>query len=1097
MAKFRTKIAVLFLLIILSLSLVGTASWMIVLSSSRTIGSAKDYSNPCFTAEGFYTGSEQMPVLNELGAAVYGEDFISSDDCSIEYVRGVDRNGNSFADFSGNESLAVGTHYYRITDNKTGQVICEEHAYRIKPAPLQVKSITLKSGSKTEFFIGNTIELVLGLNVPRGADNHDVTVTASYVITEADYVPSTTMEKAPKLSVTVIDSALDKFASNTNVDITLPVECNIDGLAVILPTTYITTTDNETPVYYGTLNSALDAASAQNAAGTKVMAMQSFNYGDVTYKAATLTATNHYSHVITRNATIGSNVSLVLPFDIYGETTNRHLVRAEDGTAPTNYLPTFAPRCVNLVTFASGNITLNVQGTLLIGGLTGAQSGTPQGITSNSYAALQMRAGSRINIAGGGVIDCLGYITDPEYNSTTGVGAQISAAKGATIKMPFVIHDYHGGSHTVGAYHRKDGDLSDSISPFNVFDLPNVQAKITCTSGAVISGYGDMYASEVHNYTEVMLIGGAGANAFLVLESGSATFKYTPTQGADFGKNVTATNYANSKPSWDAMTEIKLNGNAKTGSLSMDVKVTVKLSDYLSGTLLSLAQGVFGEKATISKTVNLSDIRIPISHKFQIELNGNNNYEITSDYKFLPGSSITVNSGATLKINSAASAIFYSNNIYTAPALTNSAKTAASVAWLWQKDSTALETPRPAAALIVNGTLDVDGSIAGLIATASAGAVLDLSGAKSLSISSIEGNGSYEISVSLSTDFTQMVEGVTTKVYVENGVAHGVVGLRGATANLQKQVYTARNIGDGTIGWTQYTITYVWVYNGTEYSLSEFSPNITNPNALFFSTVLPVDFDVPTVSGGVPYFDGWYADAACTVPIYDTAGQSANLTVYGKWVDEIMYTVNYVTNINCGSVSLNIASGKVPEGMFNPYTNTTTAAAMSNTKLNATISHYIVEWYTSYDAATDTYSGLVSADSGINITADTTFYAKWEAKSVVNIAKSGSPTISSISATTDGSAVTNITTASTKIYLATGSKITVSASYTVTDRAGIGSKTIKARVTIAGTGQTSVEGYKESKGSFFASLTATATATASDWVIGAGTTNITVTAANS
>ena len=1111
MTKFRTKISVLFMLIILSLSLVGTASWMIVLSSSRDVDAATEYSNPCFTSEGVYNGEEQIPSLNELGVEVYGADFISSNDCTVTYVRGEDVNGNAFPDFFDGESTVAGIHYYKITDNVTGQVICEEHAYRITPSPLVIKDVAVTDGTKSVLFVGDTLSLDITVNVPKGATNFDQVITVTYPITASDYAPSTTMAYVPTVLLDVEAAAIEAgFSSTSNIDLSLPVECNLDGVAVVLPTTYITTTASATPLYYGNLNDALDFASAQNSAGTTVVAMQSLTYGESVYSSATLTAANDYTHQITRNTTIATNVTLVLPIDIDGETTNRHLVKDDAGNAPEGYLPSYQPRSTNLVRFATGNITLTLNGTLRIGGLTGAQSGTPQGITSNKYAVMEMHNGSKITMAASGFIDCLGYITDPDYNATTGAGAQISAVSGATIKMPFVVHDYHGGSHTVGAYHRKDGDRSDSISPFNVFDLPNVQATISCASGAVITGYGDLYASETHNYTEVMMFGGAGANAFLILESGSATFKYTPTQGADFGKNISATNYNNSKPSYDAVTKVELNGKAKTGNLSMSVKVKVKLSDYLSGTILSLAQRILaggGDVVDIAQTVNLADIRIPISHKFQVSLNGNNSYEITSAYKFLPGASVTVNSGATLKINSGASAIFYSNNIYTAPALTDATKIAAAVAWLWQKDTTGRKEPyRPPAALIVNGTLDVDGGIAGLIQTASVGAVLDLTGATALSISSTEGNGGYSIDIDVSTlgalggDFGKAVEGHVTAIYVESSSANGILGISGTSgvnASFAKARYTSANYGGGVYGWSQYTITYNWVYNGSEHSLSEFSQNITNPNSTVFSTVLPVEFDVPTVLGGEPYFDGWYADAACTVPIYDTSGKSANLTVYGKWVDEIMYTVSYVTNINCGSVSLNIASGKVPEGIFNPYTNTTTAAAMSNTKLNATISHYIIEWYTAYDASTGTYSGLVSADSGISITADTTFYAKWEAKSVVNIATSGSPTISAISATTDGSAVTNITTASTQIYLVAGSKITVSASYTVTDRAGLGSKTIKARVTIAGTGQTSVEGYKESKGSFFASLTATATATASDWVIGAGTTNITVTAANS
>lgn len=990
MTKFRTKISVLFMLILLSLSLVGTASWMIVLSKKTDIETAKEHTNPCFTASTVYNGEEQTPTLNELGIEVYGEDFISSDKCTVELLANKSKyyDGTAMSDYRA-WGIAAGKHYYKITDNVTGQVICEEFEYTIERAPLTVTNIAV-SGSKNAFFVGDDITLTLTVSVP-GSGSKDLSV--SYKFISEDYTPSSSHASVPVLSLDVEDAAeMAGIASSANIDISLPVECDLDGLAVLLPTTYVTTSVNTSPTYYGTLDDALYVTSAVNASGTTVVAMQSFIYGGETYSAATLTAANNYAHKITKNATIASNVTLVLPIDIDGTTTNRHLEKDSEGNAPEGYLPKYEPRSTNLVAFAEGDITLTLNGTLRIGGLTGAQSGTPQGITSNKYAVMEMKSGTKISVATGATIDCLGYITDPEYDVTTGVGAQISVASGATIKMPFVVHDYHGGSHTVGAYHRNDGS-DDAISPFNVFDLPNVQAKIECKSGATIRGYGDLYASDVHNYTEVLIFGGAGSNSFMILENGSATFKYTPTQGADFGKNASSTNYSNSKPSYDAKTKIELNGNAKTGSLVMDVKVLVKLSDYLSGTMLNLAQTAFGGNVvTIAKTVALSDVRIPISHKFQIELNGNNDYEITSDYKFLPGSSVTVNSGAELKIGSNASAIFYSDKIYTAPALNDSTKSAASVAWLWQKDTTGIGTPRPAAAMIVNGKLDVDGRIAGVIVAGSIGAVLDLSGAKSLSISSVEGNGSYSIDVggafsALGGDFSKAVQGSITSVYEESSNASGIIATKnassfsGASGNLQAKLYVSVAPSGGGYGWldgqTSFYLNYVHV--GAD------GQTVTNSNPTTYTPAgAAITLAVPTGSSGLK-FAGWFTDSECLPENQITslngltlfAANGGDATLYAKWVSS-SYTLSFNTTTNSGNVNMTLLSIQVEDGaVFNPYTNKEISELVNVYRYDITYSRYFDGWYTSSSFSEAT---RIDENEGITVSANTTIYIKWGVK---------------------------------------------------------------------------------------------------------------------
>ncbi|MBO7304651.1 MAG: InlB B-repeat-containing protein [Clostridia bacterium] len=985
MTKFGTKIAVLLMFIILSLSLVGTASWMIILSSSQDVDSADEYSNPCFTSEGVYNGDEQLPTLNEIGIEVYGEEFISGADCSITYVRGVDAIGNSFADFSGNESVAVGTHYYKITDNVTGQVICEEHAYRITPSPLIIKDIAITEGTKSVLFVGDTLSLDITVNVPKGATNFDKVITVTYPITTSDYAPSSTMAYAPTVLLDVEEAAMEAgFSSTYNVDVSLPIRCDLDGIAVILPTTYITTTASATPLYYGTLNDALDFASTQNAAGTKVVAMQSFNYGEDGYSSATLTAANDYTHQITRNTTIATNVTLVLPIDIDGETTN---YRA-DPTDPY-YKPAKKPSCVNLATLNSG-VKLTVQGTIIVGGIVGTQnSAHPQGVTSNSFAAINAKSGSLIELADGALLDCFGYIFDPDYDSGL-LGAKIKAASGSTIKMPFVVHDYHGGTHTVGCYHRADGTTDDAICPFNVFDFPNIHATLVCSSGSGIKGYADLWAGDEHNYAETDVFGDASTNSFLTLTSGSATFKYTPVKDTvDNDTGVRYVNYQSFEPTYDAKTHISLNGNAKTGSLSLTVQVNKTIS---------------GINVNVTKTVQLADVRIPISHKFQIELNGKHTYQIMTDYKFLPGSILTVREKAKLKIASSASAIFYSDGIYktkyTVPATDSTpAKEvwAAQGANIWAKDKTALTSDgdaivgRPPALLTVYGALIVDGAISGEICAASDRAVLDLSGAKSLSISSVEGNGDYEINWggllgALGGDYSKAINGVVTVIYTESSSAKGTVsGV--ANESFENKVYVGAATSATSYGWTvsgTYALSYENIgADGYTVTLPSTNPTTYQPSGD------PIKLSAPTANG--LKFAGWFTDSACSpesqITVLDGvtlfAENGGEATIYAKWVTET-YTINFNTTTNTGNISSTPSYDSIPVASgsnFNPYTNTEladfTALLIETYNSDRTINRYFDGWYTSSSFSEAT---RIDENDGITVSANITIYAKWSEK---------------------------------------------------------------------------------------------------------------------
>lgn len=1076
MKRIGSKIIFLLVLTVLATAIVGSASWLIVQRTGSDVNAADSDTNPCFTSEAYFNGNVQMPELNELGEAVYG--FDSPDDYTIvplfeAYYR-IDGTSMGFDDIG----KSAGKHYYKIIDNTTGQIISERHEFVIKPDTL-VATVT-EGGAPS--FVGDTVTFtatVVGkytgdkyIYDKDGSKRVSAAISGEYTSVIGDYTPASDLiynasVKAGGADISDIASVagIEAWIEN-NFDVDALDDAKFEVTVPLLPTCYSyvgTATADRT--YYGNIDQALakcrDTAKANASNSYTLVAMQSFTYTytddegveqTVTPTAKTLAAENRFKHEITASVTIPSNLTLLIPYDANGTTL-------ANGTSSS-----YSPECKSLVTVGRYNdsgklvgsgITLINNGTITVGGVLGNLGQAYAAATSGSYAILSMGAGSKITNCDGSSLLVYGYITDPNSIVTDpeNIGdlrdlkpdktATIDCESGSIVKMPYVVYDYGGGSHTAGAF--RGGD----ISPFNIFDMPNVQVKTVYKHGAKLEARASLTATPIgadtaeHNITSVRIIDTSNALLNLLSKESQITIKHTPVlpEGKVFGDSA-----ATSKLSMESRNQLVFEGKMTTGDMSMSIDTKIP---------------IIGET-----TVSMSEVLSPISHKFKLNFAKGANCTIISAYKLLPGAEVTIESGAS--VTTEADLIVYSDQIYNAKYGDAWVVGTSGASTMWRKNN----KKRPGAILTVNGTLTAKAGIGGNIRTGAEGGKLDLTGTNTkLTVSSREGNGDFSISLSNMFQFVP--------IYTENGVANGIAGMSnsaGVNANLAKAEYTSVDCGNGIYVWTQYTITYNWVYEGSKHKLSEFSQNITNPNPAVFSAVVPVEFDVPTVLGGEPYFDGWYADAACTVPIYNTSGKSTNLTVYGKWVDEIMYTVNYVTNINCGTVSLNIASGKVSEGIFNPYTNTTTAAAMNNTKLNATLSHYIIEWYTSYDESTGTYSGLISADSGLNITRDTTFYAKWEAKSVVNITTSGSPTVSSISATTDGSAVTNITASSTLIYLASGSNLNISASKSGS-KSGFGpSITVTITISASDSALTSATAEKKGSGLFSASATASTTA---------------------
>lgn len=242
----------------------------------------------------------------------------------------------------------------------------------------------------------------------------------------------------------------------------------------------------------------------------------------------------------------------------------------------------------------------------------------------------------------------------------------INAESGANVYSPFVVIDFRGGTNTVTVFRK------GKISPFVQYEMPNIQCEQFFRSGATHTGYFDLYAKDKHNYSSKSIIGAKGV---IQLSSGYVRKAYS-----------------------DQRTSLTIVGNVNLGSLSLTVSLGVSI------------------------TVNMSDVKFPISWKYDIHIgDGTTATTLTApyDYKILPGASITVEKNATLTTSK--SIIVYSSFADTS-------------------FGGSIYPEKPAATFVVNGTYNINGSFGGVILSTESGAKIITSSTATLSVSSTEGN---------------------------------------------------------------------------------------------------------------------------------------------------------------------------------------------------------------------------------------------------------------------------------------------------------------------------------------------------------------------
>ena len=320
---------------------------------------------------------------------------------------------------------------------------------------------------------------------------------------------------------------------------------------------------------------------------------------------------------ITTNCTVGSGVTLVLP---YGTGSGD---RNTGGAATIHYVGTdgkhhyseimlgfisgdgavATPICNTLVVIADGvRLLVNSGGTLEIAGeLTGSAGGTKAGYTQGKYAELQLEGSASVEI--NGTANITGYINNADGNNS----GSMLVNGGGKLYQPFTLIDFKGGSLLAAIYYGiQEGK---EYTPFSQFVMQNVTVKLTMKYGSSMDAYCNLTASKQHNHTIARVIGSGG---IIELTNGSYSYlesKYDPLTG-----------------------KVKLNiyGGATTNVMALSVV----------GNDINSKDFVFG----ISWIYDITLARAPKQTDTAL-------FNMVNSNKLLPGAKLVVEAGAQLNID--------------------------------------------------------------------------------------------------------------------------------------------------------------------------------------------------------------------------------------------------------------------------------------------------------------------------------------------------------------------------------------------------------------------------------------------------------------
>ena len=445
-----------------------------------------------------------------------------------------------------------------------------------------------------------------------------------------------------------------------------------------------------------------------------------------------------------------------------------------------------------------------------------------------------------INLNNGCSVTAYGYI---KGNGT------MNLYSGATATDLLNKYDYSGGSIASSIY--------SSCLPFTAWSINNISCETYYYSGAVLQAF---------SHIQYKLISTSEAKGTAVIigsnSSSNCLFKPTSTSNSNFIRKYSTPSTTNASADTTALRSIT--GNNQKKGIMENIELC---GDYVDSTL----------SVSINVTVKTSSsISAPVPYMNIILKSGSTLSLSSSDYLFLPSSSLHIENDSTLNVSSGIDLAFLPWSYFATNTTYNFYANC-----IDKKD----------AILINDGTIVANGKIGGVISTNNSSASLSLNGGV---------NASYTMYFTTSGDTHYETKTTPARLYLYDSSSQ-VVQLTTLTDTNKGTYYSTRDINDD-YGWiyssNAYHFTITYNTNGANESCDPVTINTGSP------TYTITSFDLPLVTKLGYSLVGWYIDSSFNTSAIGYSIDS-DISLYAKWSMN-SYSIIYNYDYQDGSISTNL-----------------------------------------------------------------------------------------------------------------------------------------------------------------------------------------------
>ena len=583
---------------------------------------------------------------------------------------------------------------------------------------------------------------------------------------------------------------------------------------------------------------------AINSTATGDIILASNSSGTDTYVVSAFTSLNYYG-----SKTFACSKNIIVPHTD-GATTFEHELTSQTGNVGS------VLTIPNGVSLTMNSSSLNILAVISQNNITNTCTSAKRGVVMNQGTLTvknQIKSGKNV------VPNILAY----GYLKGNG---NVNVENGATVQDLFHLYDFKGGGITYGIH-----KTTEEYLPINSYSIHNVSCNVRVNVGCVYNTYYEITMGGQWFSGIIPVVSTADSAALFKLSSGYIEKRAIPAESATWKnkKDTTGVNYGESLDKIKGSNQlagqkedIRICGTAVDGS----IKITISLIGIIS---VNMKTGTNNPLP-----VPYMDIRV---------CNGGDLSLVNSSYKFMPGSSLTVDDGGKLTLGANAKLVLYSVedcSVLEAPA-TYKKSDGTITAYPYSFITRYCVDKFDAYLLINSNSVTLNGGVSGKIISEKSGVKLEIK--------------------NISTDITVLNVVINDKHSLVSFEYADVTTRNASSARPMKPCGDIMNSSStaentyfeiGTYYSTKIGSAYAWfknsatitynpnggTLNGTSGNTTQ---NVTLPSGGYISSNLPE----PTR----PYYEfkGWYFDATFTqkaTAIY------TDCTLYAKWAEE-EYTI--------------------------------------------------------------------------------------------------------------------------------------------------------------------------------------------------------------